>query len=126
MQSRHLHLRPVFAGHYAFIESSAPRRSGDRAWLQSPTLQASTPVCLSFWYNMYGADTGFLNVLVWPTTGSPNTSTLVWSQQGDQGRDWNLGRVSVYNSLPFHVSVWVFFWGGGGDYFVQFLSYSTT
>ena len=95
---------PIISGHYAFIESSAPRRPGDRAWLQSPTLQASTPVCLSFWYNMYGADTGSLNILVWPTTASPNASTLVWSQQGDQGNSWNIGRVSVYNSLPFYVS----------------------
>jgi hypothetical protein len=39
-------------GHYAFIEASAPRVQGDRAWLQSPLMQPTTTVCLNFWYVM--------------------------------------------------------------------------
>lgn len=46
-----------------YIESSAPRINGDKARLISASYSPpGTPQCLEFWYNMYGAGTGTLNV----------------------------------------------------------------
>ncbi|KAK7473655.1 hypothetical protein BaRGS_00035133, partial [Batillaria attramentaria] len=91
-------------GHYAFIESSAPRQPGHKAWLQSPVMQASSPVCLNFWYNMYGADVGTLNVLVWPTNSSAVNGTVMWSLQDNQGNQWRNGRTTVFSSQPFYIT----------------------
>jgi len=42
-----------------FIETSAPRVSGDKAWLISQQFNPSTTTqCLSFWYHMVGATIG--------------------------------------------------------------------
>ena len=45
-----------------FIETSAPRRQGDKARLMSPTYTDSTAICVKFWYHMYGNGVGTLNV----------------------------------------------------------------
>ena len=44
-----------------FIESSAPRRSGDSAVLESPAL-AKSYRCFTMWYHMYGKNIGKLAV----------------------------------------------------------------
>ena len=44
-----------------FIESSAPRRSGDNAILESPALTKSFH-CFTMWYHMYGKNIGKLAV----------------------------------------------------------------
>lgn len=45
-----------------YIEASG-RQPGDKAWLLSPPSGSSpTTMCVEFWYNMYGAQTGTLNV----------------------------------------------------------------
>ena len=49
-------------GYYAFIETSSPRRTGDKAWLLSDQLAPTTGSCLTFWYSMYGSGR-FLNSL---------------------------------------------------------------
>lgn len=43
------------SGYYVFIESSNPQKQGDRAWLKSSSLSATTGKCLQFWYSMYGS-----------------------------------------------------------------------
>ena len=46
-----------------YIESSSPRRRGDKARLNSPIYsRTTTPSCLKFWYNMNGRNIGTLNV----------------------------------------------------------------
>ena len=44
----------ILSGYYVFIETSAPRKVGDKAWLKSDQLAATSGSCLTFWYNMYG------------------------------------------------------------------------
>ena len=52
-------------GHYMYIETSAPRRPNDKARLSSTTYTKSTnDECLQFYYHMYGANIGTLNVKV--------------------------------------------------------------
>jgi hypothetical protein len=48
------------AGNYVFIETSDPRRPGDKAHLASP--QVSGDQCVTFSYNMNGAGIGSLEV----------------------------------------------------------------
>ena len=48
-----------------YIESSSPRKPNDTARLISPVYKAlPDDHCLQFYYNMYGADVGELNVKV--------------------------------------------------------------
>ena len=52
------------SGHYAYIETSSPRKPNDTANLISPKLDQPKGVgCLIFWYHMYGADINSLAVL---------------------------------------------------------------
>lgn len=94
----------LLAGHYAFIESSNPRQPGDYAWLQSPALEPSAALCMSFWFNMYGEDTGYLNIWIRLTNETMNSAVKVWSTLGDRGQGWTSGRVGFASSLPIYVS----------------------
>ncbi|KAH3887686.1 hypothetical protein DPMN_011704 [Dreissena polymorpha] len=50
-------------GHYMYIETSAPRVPGNKAWLISQTFNPSTaPQCFTFWYHMYGSTIGMLQL----------------------------------------------------------------
>nr|KAG5689551.1 hypothetical protein BaRGS_022054 [Batillaria attramentaria] len=67
-------------GHYMYIETSAPRVRGDNAWLVSPQHAASNDdVCVTFYYHMYGASIGTLNVRLRANT---NTGNPEWSMSG--------------------------------------------
>jgi hypothetical protein len=92
------------AGYYVFIETSAPRRRGDKAWLKSESLAgaANTPKCVSFWYHMYGINMGSLNVYV--ATNGSLPGDLRWSLSGNQGNQWNQGRFTVNSAQDFDVS----------------------
>lgn len=94
----------LFPGHYAFIEASPPRQTQDNAWLQSPVLEPTPAICMSFWFNMFGEDTGSLNVKMRPITEDAGSATEIWSLNGDRGQGWNLGRIAIYSSDPFYVS----------------------
>lgn len=82
----YLHLKFYASlGHYVYIEASSPARQGDNAKLASPVVSnGNGDYCLSFWFHMYGADIGSLNVHIVDSTGD-NT---VWSRSGDQGNSW--------------------------------------
>jgi len=66
-------------GHYMYIEASSPRHPGDIARLISPTYTGQGG-CLEFWYSMFGADTGTLNVYF--QTNGQNGSP-VFTKQGN-------------------------------------------
>ena len=55
-------MRPAVAGQYVHLESSDGVQ-GDVADLTTPLLRLNGPVCLTFWYNMYGADIDTLSVV---------------------------------------------------------------
>ncbi|CAH3116618.1 unnamed protein product, partial [Porites lobata] len=50
------------AGKYMYIETSSPRRPGDTAKLVFTVPNNGKMSCLSFYYHMYGATVGTLNV----------------------------------------------------------------
>ncbi|CAH3189514.1 unnamed protein product, partial [Porites evermanni] len=48
------HTTSSSVGYYMYIETSSPRRPGDKAMLASPKYSSARGKCLQFWYHMYG------------------------------------------------------------------------
>jgi len=92
-----------YTGWYIFIETSVPRRRGDKAWLQSAVYTATgpTPQCLNFWYNMYGRNIGGLTVYVFQNGSMPGNP--IWSLTGNQGTGWKNGKVPITSSSQYTV-----------------------
>lgn len=93
-----------FPGKFMYIESSAPRRSGQKAWLVSRQIGFTTPMCLSFWYHMYGIQIGSLNVYV--KTGIAMPSAPVWSKSRNQGQMWNLAQTTIQGTSGYRVRIY--------------------
>jgi len=55
----------LVSGYYMYVESSSPRKAGDKAILQSQVFPANKQYCMSFWYHMKGKSMGvyYLTVL---------------------------------------------------------------
>ena len=78
-----------------FMEASFPRRPGDKARLYSERFQAtSIGGCIKFWYHMYGASVGTLNVLVKTSAGN-RSEVIEWTLSGNQLNKWNFGQAPV-------------------------------
>ena len=84
-------------GNYMYIESSSPNYPNVGPFSLTSEcfdISNSTNPSLSFYYNMYGAAMGTLDVY--------SNSSLIWSLSGDQGQGWNLVQIpltSVGNTL---------------------------
>ncbi|XP_044182256.1 MAM and LDL-receptor class A domain-containing protein 1-like isoform X1 [Acropora millepora] len=68
------------SGHYMYIETSSPRVQGDLARLSSPAFTFRGATCITFFYHMYGATTGRLEVTV--------NGRNVFSANGNKGKSW--------------------------------------
>ncbi len=81
-------------GYYIFIETSFPQKLGDKARLISPTYSATVGSgnCFKFWYHLYGADIGSLNVWI---RQNNQLFKNIWSRSGNLGNTWRYGHVSV-------------------------------
>jgi len=77
------------SSHYMYIETSSPRRQGDKAILKSHSLQPTGPTALKFKYHMYGSTTGSLEVMV--------NGAVKWSESGNKGNTWLDGSVDLSN-----------------------------
>ena len=51
-------------GYYIYTESTSPRIEGETGSLISATFPGTVDVCVSFFYNMYGADMGTVNMTI--------------------------------------------------------------
>ncbi|RUS74940.1 hypothetical protein EGW08_017295 [Elysia chlorotica] len=96
------HTLKTDAGHYMFIESSAPRRRGDVAKLVSPIYNPGQVdgICLDFYYHMYGnhdpAEVGDLDLLAIRSTTSKGDKPLtIFHQSGNQGDRWIKADVDI-------------------------------
>ena len=107
------HFLSCLLGTYLFIESSSPRSRGEKARLVSEQFNsiASTTRCLTFWYHMYGANIGKLNIIYKTPTGA-NTETLLWNltgqQQTSQTDAWRYASVPVSSNTDHSVSSCLF------------------
>ncbi|TGZ46734.1 Uncharacterized protein DBV15_05495 [Temnothorax longispinosus] len=73
-------------GHYLYIEASG-RLVNDTARIISPLYNSSLTEsgCFSFWYHMYGATIGSLNIYF---KQENSTSLLIFTKSGNQGNQW--------------------------------------
>ena len=93
------------------MEASSPRKANDTARLVSPTIQGSgsrirraTGDCkLRFFYHMFGASVGKLNIYTATTYGMPGTK--VWSMSGNKGDVWLRGEVTLSSAANFQVII---------------------
>ena len=94
-----------FAGSYVFIETSSPRKVGDKAYLISQTFDPtnSTGICLKFWHHMKGASIGTLNVYIY--TGNFSSMYLLWQRKGNKGNNWMLGQTPIRSSVTYQVKI---------------------
>jgi len=82
------------SGYYMYTETSSPRVAGDIALLDGPCFDFSgaSSAMLEFWYHMYGASMGTLQVDV-----STNCTawTNVFSLSGNKGNTWFMASIDL-------------------------------
>ena len=83
------HTRGTTKGHYAFIETSSPRVTGDKARLVSPIISATDnkgSCQLRMYSHMYGSSVGSLNIY----TRQQGNGILkkIFSRTGNEGDQW--------------------------------------
>ncbi|XP_006145656.1 enteropeptidase [Tupaia chinensis] len=65
----------------------------------NPTLE---PVCLSFWYYMYGENVYKLSINI---SSDQNVEKTVFQKEGNYGENWNYGQVTLNETVTFKVSI---------------------
>ncbi|XP_072297526.1 uncharacterized protein [Eucyclogobius newberryi] len=86
-------------GFYIYIEGSDVTH-GDSARMLSARCQYERPMCLHFWYHMYGSATAMaLNIYLL----QDNKATKIWSKQDNQGDEWKLGQADIPASGPYQI-----------------------
>ncbi|XP_076625813.1 MAM and LDL-receptor class A domain-containing protein 1 [Colletes latitarsis] len=100
------------AGGYAYIDSSFPRRPGDRARLLSssfPAPNANTPMCMHFWFHMFGAGIGTLKLFLRYFRSMDAPLREIWSLNGNAGNTWFVAQITISSlddfQLVFEASV---------------------
>ncbi|XP_053775345.1 enteropeptidase isoform X2 [Desmodus rotundus] len=63
-----------------------------------PTLE---PVCLSFWYYMYGENVYKLSINI---SSDQNMEKIIFQKEGNYGKSWNYGQVTINETEEFKVS----------------------
>ena len=89
-------------GHYMYIETSLPRKKGDKAWYVSPTYLPTAGSCFQFWYHMFGKDIGTLNVYI-KKGNNKLPGAQLWTRTGDRGDVWRVAQVTVSSTSGFNV-----------------------
>ena len=80
------------AGYYVYLETSYPGIAGGTAELLSP-LYSGIPACtVEFYYHMYGATIGRLQLFL--VTGG-SIVTQIWTLSGNQGNSWKKATASL-------------------------------
>ncbi|KAH3887664.1 hypothetical protein DPMN_011682 [Dreissena polymorpha] len=77
-----------------YIETSAPRTPGQKAQLFSKAITVSSPICVNFFYHMYGPTIGALNIYIVPS-GQSAMGQAAWTRKGNQQNQWTKGQISV-------------------------------
>ncbi|KAK2822608.1 hypothetical protein Q5P01_022673 [Channa striata] len=90
-------------GYYYYLPSSTADRAGQTATMFSPLYPAVKGSCLQLWYHMYGKGMGTLNIYQQSEDGK---KALIYSQTGDQGRQWRFAQASLLPRVqPYRIMV---------------------
>lgn len=85
-----------------YIESNNHAQNA-KARLISPTYPGTSPMCLQFWYNMYGSDVSRLSVYA-KNGQTGQLGAARWTLQNNQGQEWQIAEVTIPAGGPFSVS----------------------
>ena len=88
------------SGWYAYVEGSQFSSNNSAQLYSQPISPSNGPMCLQFWYNMFGEDINTFNVYLTFTTGNTKP-ILLFTRTGNQGPGWKYGRVQVTQSNTF-------------------------
>lgn len=98
------HTLGTISGTYLYIETTQTGlKTGDAALLLSEPIPPTSGSCLRFWYHMYGAGIGSLNIYALPVTYSisnrQNYQILSFSQ--NQGDSWKQAEITLIHNAAF-------------------------
>eukprot|EP00066_Takifugu_rubripes_P025444 XP_011614710.1 PREDICTED: zonadhesin-like isoform X2 [Takifugu rubripes] len=89
------------AGFYMYIEGNSVTH-GDSARLLSSSCLYNGPLCLEFWYHMFGSATAMaLNIYLL----KDNRATKVWSAKNNRGPMWHQAQIDIGATAPFKIIV---------------------
>ena len=83
----------IISGYYMYVEASSTRANTKGGFTKTYTGLDSKGSCLTFWYHMFGAHTGFLKVYV--NTPANGTKTPQFAVDGQQGDLWIKGEITI-------------------------------
>ncbi|XP_071956933.1 MAM and LDL-receptor class A domain-containing protein 1-like [Antedon mediterranea] len=99
------HTTGLESGRYLYLETSSPRKQGDRARIGSMNFRATSSgnCMLRFYYHMYGQNIGTLSVYTRTAINGP--LTLEWSKSGNLGDYYERGEIVFIKSQAFQVII---------------------
>ncbi|XP_070557625.1 MAM and LDL-receptor class A domain-containing protein 1-like isoform X2 [Ptychodera flava] len=80
-------------GTYIYIEASNSLRNSTGALYSEILPRQNNDSCLEFWYHMFGGAIGELQID--HVTQTNLAVTRLWTVRGNQGNEWNYGRVGI-------------------------------
>ena len=101
-------------GHFIYIETSNPRRRGQKALLLVKLEGKS--FCMRFWYHMYGSGIGSLKIMRViknidddKIPAATDFTSIEWQKQGNQGNRWMMAEQDLLVDRKFkrHFIHWV-------------------
>ena len=101
-------------GHFIYIETSYPRRRGQKALLLVKLEGKS--LCMHFWYHMYGSGIGSLKIMRViknidddKIPAATDFTSIEWQKQGNQGNRWMMAEQDLLVDRKFkrHFIHWV-------------------
>ncbi|XP_029794544.1 enteropeptidase [Suricata suricatta] len=94
-------------GNYSGFYISTPTGPGGRqervGLLSLPLNPTLEPVCLSFWYYMYGKNVYKLSISI-NINSNQNMEKIIFQKEGNYGENWNYGQVTLNETLEFKVA----------------------
>ena len=90
----------VISGHYLYIETSYPRRYGQKARVISKPVQATRGQCFTFWYHMFGRTIGNITLFKKEST---NAESPLWTRSASEGNRWRRAMVTIKGTTQFQL-----------------------